>query len=87
MIRIGDNETRVTFVIRCRTDFGQRLRIVGDQTEMGGWDTVRATELTTSVGDYPKWRISLTLPVSQPPISVWSHHRVQVLRVRAAPRG
>lgn len=65
MLHIGDNETRVTFVIRCRTHFGQRLRIVGDDQEMGGWDPVRATELTTSVGDYPKWRLSLTLPANR----------------------
>lgn len=62
MVRLTAEETRVTFVVRCETSFGQRLRIVGDDACLGGWDPVRGVELTTSQGDFPKWRISLTLP-------------------------
>lgn len=63
--RVSDTETRVTFVIRSYTPFGQRLAIVGDDPLLGGWDPMRGIELTTSGGDYPIWRISLTLPANR----------------------
>jgi trehalose 6-phosphate synthase/phosphatase len=65
MVRLTPEQTRVTFVIRCQTAFGQRLRIVGNDPSLGGWDPLRGIELTTSQGDYPKWRISLTLPANR----------------------
>lgn len=65
MVRPTAEQTRVTFVIRCETAFGQRLRIVGNDPSIGGWDPVRGVELTTSQGDYPTWRISITLPASR----------------------
>lgn len=62
MVRLSPDETRVTFVIRHQTSYGQRLRIVGDQKELGGLDPVRGIELTTSLHEHPVWRVSLTLP-------------------------
>lgn len=64
MARLSAEETRVTFVIRCDTKYGQRLRIVGDHVALGGWDPLRGIELTTSVSDHPTWRISVTLPAN-----------------------
>lgn len=66
MVRLSPDQTRVTFVIRCETRFGQRLRIVGEHAALGGWDPLRGIELTTSVGDFPVWRISVTLPAATP---------------------
>lgn len=63
--KVSSSETRLTFIIRCKTEFGQRLRIVGNDPALGGWDPVRGVELTTSQGDYPKWRISLTVPANR----------------------
>lgn len=62
MVRLRDDQARVTFAIRCDTDFGQRLRIVGDHPALGGWDHLRGPELTTSNSDYPIWRATITLP-------------------------
>lgn len=64
MVRLSVDEARVTFVIRRETSYGQRLRIVGDHAALGGWDPLRGLELTTSVGDFPIWRISVTLPAN-----------------------
>ncbi|PXF48847.1 putative alpha,alpha-trehalose-phosphate synthase [UDP-forming] 7 [Gracilariopsis chorda] len=65
MVRISAEETRVTFVVHCETQFGQRLRLVGDHEDLGGGDPVRGIELTTSVREFPTWRISLTLPANR----------------------
>lgn len=65
MVNLNADQTRVTFVIRCRTDFGQRLRIVGEHPSLGGWDPLRGIELLTRNADFPVWRISLTLPAAQ----------------------
>lgn len=65
MFRVSETETRVTFVIRSYTPFGQRLAIVGEDPILGGWDPMRGIELNTSEGDYPTWRISLTLPANK----------------------
>ncbi len=65
MVRLTADETRVTFVVVCETSFGQRLRIAGSDPALGGWDPLRALELTTSQGDFPNWRVSVTLPAGK----------------------
>lgn len=65
MVRPSPTEARITFIVRCQTSYAQRIRIVGDHPALGGWDPVRAQELTTSSSDYPTWRISLTLPAAR----------------------
>lgn len=65
MVRPTAEQTRVTFVVVCKTEFGQRLRIAGNDNALGGWDPLRALELTTSQGDFPRWRVSVTLPAGK----------------------
>jgi len=65
MVRPTAEQTRVTFVVVCETQFGQRLRIAGNDPVLGGWDPYRALELTTSQGDFPRWRVSVTLPANK----------------------
>lgn len=65
MARLSAEQTRVTFVVECKTSFGQRLRIAGSHPDLGGWDPLRALELTTSQGDFPRWRVSVTLPAGR----------------------
>eukprot|EP00172_Hildenbrandia_rubra_P003130 Plantae.Rhodophyta-Hildenbrandia_rubra.ctg4638.p1 GENE.Plantae.Rhodophyta-Hildenbrandia_rubra.ctg4638~~Plantae.Rhodophyta-Hildenbrandia_rubra.ctg4638.p1 ORF type:complete len:980 (-),score=167.09 Plantae.Rhodophyta-Hildenbrandia_rubra.ctg4638:1410-4349(-) len=65
MVRVSLQEARVTFIVCCDTANGERIRIVGDTGALGGWDPDRGIELTTSKGDYPKWRLSLTLPAGR----------------------
>lgn len=65
MVRLTAGQTRVTFVVVCETSFGQRLRIAGSDSSLGGWDPMRALELTTSQGDFPNWRVSVTLPAGK----------------------
>lgn len=65
MFHLSPSEARLTFVVRCPTAFAQRIRIVGDSAALGGWDPIRGIELTTSVSDFPVWRISVTLPAAR----------------------
>lgn len=65
MVRLAANEARISFIVRCNTQAGQRIRIVGEHAALGGWDPIRGFELTTSNGDFPTWRVSLTLPAGR----------------------
>lgn len=65
MGRLSAEQTRVTFVIRHETKIGERLLIAGNHPTLGGWDQLRAPELTTSKTDFPKWSITLILPAGQ----------------------
>lgn len=65
MVRLAEDQARVTFIVRCETGYGQRLRIVGDHVDLGGWDPLRGPELTTSNSDFPKWSLTMTLPASR----------------------
>lgn len=60
-----DVNSRVTFVLRCETEFGQRVRVIGNDSRLGGWDPRRGVELTTSAGAWPSWRVSVDLPAGR----------------------
>lgn len=40
----------------------RRVRVIGNDSRLGGWDPRRGVELTTSTGAWPSWRVSVDLP-------------------------
>ena len=60
-IRIIKN-TEVTFNFNCKTQFGERIALLGNISLLGHWDTARCIFLTTTPTSYPVWSIKLDLP-------------------------
>ncbi|KAI6780390.1 Glucoamylase-like protein [Emericellopsis cladophorae] len=54
----------VTFEVRVRTQFGQTIKIVGDASELGQWNTGNAVALSASsyTNANPVWKGTVTLP-------------------------
>ncbi|KAK4523787.1 hypothetical protein GAYE_SCF00G1683 [Galdieria yellowstonensis] len=56
------SKTTVKFHVRCETQRGERLALVGDLEALGAWDPARAIPLWTNSKKYPRWSCSVTLP-------------------------
>jgi hypothetical protein len=54
--------TEVTFNFTCRTQFGDRVALVGNIGLLGHWDTQKAIFLYTTPDTYPVWTIKIDLP-------------------------
>lgn len=52
---------QLTFKVKCRTNFGQEVFVIGSLDALGLWDTTRARSLTYSSDDW-WYRKSVTLP-------------------------
>eukprot|EP00241_Pyramimonas_parkeae_P005405 CAMPEP_0114264862 /NCGR_PEP_ID=MMETSP0058-20121206/23489_1 /TAXON_ID=36894 /ORGANISM="Pyramimonas parkeae, CCMP726" /LENGTH=372 /DNA_ID=CAMNT_0001381677 /DNA_START=26 /DNA_END=1144 /DNA_ORIENTATION=+ len=53
----------VTFVVPHKVAFGEILKVVGNEPELGSWDIAGGTELKWSPGDI--WRATVQLPVKR----------------------
>ena len=56
-------QTEVTFNVKCgQTKIGDRVAILGNIDELGGWKVEQAILLETSAEIFPRWSIKLQLP-------------------------
>mmetsp|Transcript_68352 Transcript_68352/g.123182 ORF Transcript_68352/g.123182 Transcript_68352/m.123182 type:complete len:1297 (-) Transcript_68352:133-4023(-) len=54
----------VRFEVVCTaTEIGDVLRIVGSCDALGGWDITRGLRLSTSPAEFPRWSVTVNLPV------------------------
>jgi 4-alpha-glucanotransferase len=51
---------KITFTIRCHTEWGQQLSVAGSRPELGEWDTAKAARMNYFPGD--RWETELTFP-------------------------
>ena len=54
--------TEVTFNFTCKTQFGDKVAIIGNLPLLGHWDTQKAVFLNTTKDTYPVWSIKIDLP-------------------------
>ena len=50
----------VSFRVKCSTQFGDRVFVVGDASQLGSWRVAAGVELTTSRSMYPTY-VSATI--------------------------
>lgn len=58
-----NSTTPVTFWLKYKAEFGQRIRVVGSSEELGAWSQRRGPELTWGPGDM--WSVTLELARNQ----------------------
>ena len=51
------------FDVNATTWLGQNVYVVGDISELGGWDTTKAVELSSA--SYPVWSGTVSIPQSE----------------------
>lgn len=54
--------TETTFNFRCKTQYGDKVALVGNINLLGHWDTSKAVMLNTTNDTYPVWTIKIDLP-------------------------
>eukprot|EP00002_Diphylleia_rotans_P016525 TRINITY_DN3217_c0_g1_i3.p1 TRINITY_DN3217_c0_g1~~TRINITY_DN3217_c0_g1_i3.p1 ORF type:complete len:930 (-),score=208.84 TRINITY_DN3217_c0_g1_i3:490-3279(-) len=54
----------VTFQVEANTKFGQTVKVVGDISTLGAWQTANAVPLHTNEKIYPLWTATVSLPLS-----------------------
>lgn len=54
--------TEVTFNFTCKTQFGDKVAIIGNLPLLGHWDPQKAVFLNTTKDTYPVWSIKIDLP-------------------------
>lgn len=57
----GGNSVPVTINMKCKVDFGETLRLVGNQSFMGSWDPKKGMEMTWTDGNV--WKAEARVPV------------------------
>ncbi|MDT0344624.1 carbohydrate-binding module family 20 domain-containing protein [Streptomyces sp. DSM 44938] len=55
-----DPATGASFNVNAQTQWGENIYVVGNLTQLGGWNPSQAIRLDAA--DYPVWRAELTLP-------------------------
>lgn len=53
----------LNFKVRCFTNLNERVYIVGDVAELGGWKPLSGLSLSTSGDIYPFWVGQIDLPL------------------------